>query len=80
MFEGSPVRRALQLSSLEMTRAWTRSGAACSVRKDLIFLMLCSFCNVFLLFAIVFAMWSLKVSWSSKITPRLLTELDGGNC
>ncbi len=25
----------------------------------------------------VFAMWSLKVSWSSKITPRFLTEADG---
>ncbi len=25
----------------------------------------------------VFAMWSLKVSWSLKITPRFLTELDG---
>ncbi len=25
----------------------------------------------------IFAMWSLKVSWSSKITPRFLTELDG---
>ncbi len=24
-----------------------------------------------------FAMWSLNVSWSSKITPRFLTELDG---
>ncbi len=24
----------------------------------------------------VFAMWSLKVSWSSKITPRFLTEAD----
>ncbi len=22
-------------------------------------------------------MWSLKVNWSSKITPRFLTELDG---
>ncbi len=25
----------------------------------------------------VFAMWSLKVSWSLKITQRFLTELDG---
>ncbi len=25
----------------------------------------------------VFAMCSLKVSWSSKITPRFLTEADG---
>ncbi len=24
-----------------------------------------------------FAMWSLKVSWLSKITPRFLTEVDG---
>ncbi len=31
----------LDFSSLEMTRAWTRSCAACSVRKGLIFLMLC---------------------------------------
>ncbi len=40
----------------------------------LIFLMLC---NSNLQDQAVFAMWSLKVSWSSKITPRFLTELDG---
>ncbi len=57
-----------------MTRAWTRSCAACSVRKGLIFLMLC---NANLQDRAVFGMWSLKVSWSSKITPRFLTELDG---
>ncbi len=68
MFDGSPARRALQGSSLEMTRAWTRSCAACSVRKGLIFLMLCS---ANLQDRVVFAMWSLKV------TPRFLTELDG---
>ncbi len=51
-----------------MTRAWTRSCAVCCVRKGLIFLKHVQ---------AVFAMWSLKVSWSSKITPRFLTELDG---
>ncbi len=30
-------------------------------------------------FRAVFAIWSLKDSWSSKITPRFLTELDGVN-
>ncbi len=54
-----------------MTRAWTRSCAACSVRKGLIFLMLCR-ANLQ-----DWAVWSLKVSCSSKITPRFLTELDG---
>ncbi len=57
-----------------MTRAWTRSCAACSVRKGLIFLMLC---NANLQDRAVFVMWSLKVSWSSNITPSFLTELDG---
>ncbi len=57
-----------------MTRAWTRSCAACSVRKGLIFLMLCS---ANLQDRAVFAMCSLKVSWSSEITPRFLTEADG---
>ncbi len=76
MFDGSPARRALQYSSLEMTRAWTKSCAACSVRKGLIFLMLCS---ANLQNRAVFAMCSLKVSCSSKIIPRFLTELDGVN-
>ncbi len=57
-----------------MTRAWTRSCAACCVRKGLIFLMLWS---ANLQDRAVFAMCSLKVSWSSKITPRFLTEVDG---
>ncbi len=57
-----------------MTRAWTRSCAACSVRKGLIFLMLWS---ANLQDRAVFAMCFLKVSWSSKITPRFLTEADG---
>ncbi len=48
--------------------------AACSVRKGLIFLMLWS---ANLQDRAVFAMCSLKVSWSSKITPRFLTEADG---
>ncbi len=34
-------------------------------------------CNANLQDRAVFAMWSLKFSWSSKITPRFLTELDG---
>ena len=29
------------------------------------------------LVSVVFAMWSLKVSWSSKVTPRFQTEVDG---
>ncbi len=33
-------------------------------------------CNATLKDRAVFAMWSLKVSWSSKITPRFLAELD----
>ncbi len=57
-----------------MTRAWTRSYAACCGRKGLIFLMLC---NANLQDRAVFAIWSLKVCWSSKITLRFLTELDG---
>ncbi len=57
-----------------MTRAGTRSCVACGVRKGLIFLMLC---NANRQDRAVFIMWSLKVSWSSKITPRFLTELDG---
>ncbi len=57
-----------------MTRAWTRSCAACSVWKGLFFLMLCS---ANLQDRAVFAMCSLKVSWPSKITPRFLTEADG---
>ncbi len=52
----------------------TRGCAACCVRKGLIFLMLWS---ANLQDRAVFAMCSLKVSWSSKITPRCLTELDG---
>ncbi len=45
-----------------------------SVRKGLIFLMLWS---ANLQDRAVFAMCYLKVSWSSKITPRFLTEADG---
>ncbi len=33
-------------------------------------------CNAYLQDRAVFAMWSLKVNWSSKITPRFLTALD----
>ncbi len=72
--DGSLARRASQSPSLEITRAWTRSCAVYSVRKSLIFLMLC---NENLQDQAVFAIWSLKVSWSLKITPRFLTELDG---
>ncbi len=34
-------------------------------------------CNANLQDRAVFAMWSLKVSWSSKISPRFPIELDG---
>ncbi len=37
---GRPANRTLQYSSLDRTRAWTRSGEACSERKGLIFLIL----------------------------------------
>ncbi len=57
-----------------MARAWTRSSVACCARKGLIFLMLC---NANRQDWAVFAMWPLKVSWSSEISPRFLTELDG---
>ncbi len=67
-------QKSFAVVSLEMTRAWTRSCAACSVRKGLIFLMLCS---ANLQDRAVFAMCSLKGSLSSKITPRFLTEADG---
>ncbi|XP_048051018.1 adhesion G protein-coupled receptor E5-like isoform X2 [Megalobrama amblycephala] len=50
------------------------SCVACSVRKGLIFLMLC-IANLH--DCAILAMWSLKVSWSSKITPRFLIELEG---
>ncbi len=50
-----------------MTRAWTRSCEVCSVRKGLIFLMLCS---ANLQDRAVVAMCSLKVSWSLKISDR----------
>ncbi len=64
----SGSRRVLSLwSSLEMTRAWTRSCAACSVRKGLIFLMLCS---LNLQDRAVFAMCS---AYIRKIRP-FLTE------
>ncbi len=56
-----------------MTRARTRICAACSVKKGMIFLMLCS---ENLRDRADFAMCSLKVSWSSKITPRFLTKVD----
>jgi len=52
-----------------MTKAWMRSY---SVRKDLDFLMLCS---ANLHDCAVFALWSLRVRWSSKITTRFLTQL-----
>ncbi len=48
-----------------MTRAWSSICAACGVRQGLIFLMLC---NANLQDRAVFAMWSLKVSWSSNYT------------
>ncbi len=62
-----------------MTRVWTRSWVACSVRKDLIFMMLCC---VNLNDHAFFKTCSLKDSWSSRITPppsptRFLAESDG---
>ncbi len=42
MLREEEEQKALHQSSLEMTRAWTRSCVACSVRKGPIFLMFCS--------------------------------------
>ncbi len=40
-----PAKRALQYSSLDITRAGTRSCESCSERKGLIFLMFLCFCH-----------------------------------
>ncbi len=56
---GRPAKRALQPSSLERTRAWTRSFVAYSERKGLIFLMLY---KANLQDRAVVAMWSVKLN------------------
>ncbi len=71
---GRPSRRSLQLSSLDRTRAWTRSCVACSERKGLIFLILY---KANLLDRVVLAMWSEKFSLSSITTPRFLAVFKG---
>ncbi len=51
-----------------------KTWAAYCVRKGWSF---CCRCSANMQDRAVFAMWSLKVSWSLKITQRFLTELDG---
>lgn len=51
-----------------MTRVWTRSCAAWSVRKGLLFLVLKS-ANLY--DWVVLALCSLKESWSSRIIPKI---------
>ncbi len=57
-----------------MTRAWTRScaGMLCQKGPDLSDVVNCKPAD-----RALFGMCSLKVSWSSKITPRFLAEADG---
>lgn len=66
-YAGSPVRRAVQSQGREVTGAFTRSWAAYSVTKDLIFLMLYS---VKQHHQVTDATCSVKVSLSS-ISSRL---------
>ncbi len=54
-----PAKSSLQKSSLERARAWTRSYAACSDRKGLIFLMLY---KANLQDRAVVAIWSVKLN------------------
>ncbi len=71
---GRPPKRALQQSSLDRTRAWTRSCVACSQRKGLIFLILY---NANLQDRAVLAMRSEKFSLSSITTTRFLAVFEG---
>ncbi len=71
---GRPAKRALQWSSLDRTRAWTRSCVACSEWKGLIFLILY---NANLHDRAVLVMWSVKFSLSSITTPRFLSVFEG---
>ncbi len=71
---GRPAKRSLQKSSLEKTRAWTRSCATCSDRKGLIFLMLYKANLQDWAFVAIF---SVKLNWSSITTPRFLVVLEG---
>ncbi len=70
---GRPAKRALQESSLDRTRAWTRRCEACSERKGVIFLILYK-AN---LLKKVLAMWSEKFSLSSIKTPRFMAAFEG---
>ncbi len=72
MFDESPARRVVQ--SRNDKGLDKEVVQQCSVRKGLMFLMLCS---ANLQDRAVIAMCSLKISWSSKNTPRFLTEADG---
>src|SRR4029434_1854738 len=71
---GRPVRRALQESRRELTKVCTSSWVAYWVRYGLILRMLNSAKRHDLETE---AMWAVKVSWSSIMTPRFLAVLDG---
>src|SRR4029434_9614748 len=71
---GRPVRRALQKSRREFTKVCTSSWVAYWVRYGLILRMLNSAKRQDLETE---AMWSVKVSLSSIMTPRCLAVLDG---
>src|SRR4029434_4845891 len=71
---GMPVRRALQPSRRELTEVCTSSWVAYWVRYGLMLRMLNSANRQDLETE---AMWSVKVSWSSIMTPRFLAVLDG---
>src|SRR4029434_8494862 len=71
---GRPVRRALQKSRRELTKVCTSSWVAYWVRYGLILRMLYSAKRHHLEAE---AMWAVKVSWSSIMTPRFLAALDG---
>src|SRR4029434_2839155 len=71
---GRPVRRALQSSRRGLTKVCTSSWVAYWVRYGLILRMLYSAKRHDLETE---AMWAVKVSWSSIMTPRFLAVLYG---
>src|SRR4029434_7482565 len=71
---GRPVRRALQWSRRELTKVCTSSWVAYWGRYGLMLRMWYSAKRHDLETE---AMWAVKVSWSSIMTPRFLAVLDG---
>src|SRR4029434_10280150 len=79
MHAGRPVRRALQKTRRELTKVCTSSWVTHWIRYGLILQMLYSTKRHD---RETEAMWAVKVSWSSIMTPRFLAVLDGArdNC